>query len=108
MEKEREEKEERKRYLGLGLNLCPFELAVVEFGVDAFLCQQFLVLTLFHDAPVLHHQDPVSLPDGGEAVGDDEASAAFHQIEHGILDQHLGVGIHRTCGFIQYQYSRVG
>ena len=50
------------KYFLLRLNFFAFKLAVVEFGVEAFLCQQLLVLALFHDVAVLHHQDPICLP----------------------------------------------
>ncbi len=66
------------------------------------------MLALLHDVAVVHHQDQVGVADGGQAMGDDEAGAALHQGVHRLLDQHLGVGIHRTGGFVQDQDRGVG
>ena len=48
---------------------------------------------LLHDVAVLHHEDDVSLPDGGKAVCHDEAGAALHHPGKGCLDTHLGAGV---------------
>ena len=65
------------------------ELAVVELGVEAACRQQLVVIALLHDVAVLHHKDDVGLPDGGKAVGHDEAGAALHHAGKGFLDAHL-------------------
>jgi hypothetical protein len=40
------------------------ELAVVEIGVEAVLCEQSFVGALFDDAAVVHDQDQVGVSDG--------------------------------------------
>jgi hypothetical protein len=54
------------------------ELAVVQFGIETVASQQFLVFALLHNVAVIHHQDPIRVADGGEAMGDDEAGAALY------------------------------
>ena len=63
---------------------------------------------LLHDVPVLHHQDHVRIPDGGEAVGDHERGAVRAQGCHGLLDQHLRTGVHRGGGLVQDQQGGIG
>ena len=53
------------------------ELGVVQVGVEAALCQEFLVVPLFDDVALLHHEDEVRIADRGEPVGDDEASISL-------------------------------
>lgn len=51
----------------LTLALCcqaGFELAVVEFVVEAALLKELLMSSLFHDIAVVHHKDQVSVSDG--------------------------------------------
>ena len=38
------------------------------------------------DVPLVHDDDRIRILDGGEAVRDDQARAAFHQAVHGLLD----------------------
>ena len=70
------------------------KLAVVQFGIETVLCQQFFVRALLHNVPVVEDQDLVCRADGGQTVGNDEGGASFHEIVHGVLDQMLGAGIH--------------
>ena len=42
-------------------DLHAFELAVVEFGVEAVCSKQLVVAALLHDVAVLHHKDHVRL-----------------------------------------------
>ena len=49
---------------------------------------------LLHDVAVAQHQDDVGVADGGEAVRDDEARAAAHELVHGVLDELLGARVH--------------
>lgn len=48
------------------------ELAPVQLGVGTVSLQQLVVRPLLHDRPVDHDEDPVSVPDRGQPVGDDE------------------------------------
>ena len=48
---------------------------------------------LFDDIAVLHKQDDVRIPDGGEPVGNNETGPSVHQLFHGLADLHFGAGI---------------
>ena len=63
---------------------------------------------LLDDVAVPHHKDEVCVPDGGQAVGDDEAGTAAHQVVHCGLDALFGAGIHAAGGLIQDQDAVVG
>ena len=54
--------------------------------------EQLQVLALLHDLSVPDHQDEVCLPDGAEAVGDEEGGAVPEEVVNGGLDQLLGLG----------------
>ena len=62
------------------------KLTVVQFGVEAALRQQALVIALFDDITVLHHQNDIRFLDGGQSVGDDKACSALHHGGKGVLD----------------------
>ena len=76
--------------------------------ISALGAQQLFVGALLDDAPVFHHQDQISVPDGGQAVGDDEGSALGAQGIHSLLDEHLGAGIHGRGRFIQDEQCGLG
>ena len=65
--------------------------------------QQFVMGTLLDDLAVLHHQDHVGVPDGGEPVGNHEAGAIRAQRCHGTLHQHLGTRVDRAGRLVQDQ-----
>lgn len=54
--------------------------------VDALFSQQLLVGALLYDPAVLDHGDPVGVLDGGEAVRDHDARAAFPGLVQSLLD----------------------
>ena len=84
------------------------ELAVIERGIPALTGQQLLVTAHLLDVAVLHIQDHVRVPDGGQPVGDDKAGAPLHQLRHGLLDQDLRVDVHIAGGLVQDQDLGVG
>ena len=62
-----------------------------QFGkISAFL-DQGLVVPFLHDGTLIHHQDPVAVADGAEAVGDDDAGA--FELVQGVGDLLLGLVI---------------
>src|SRR5947209_3886491 len=91
-----------------GFGESSLELAPVEVGVDAALCQQLLVAALLDDLPVVHDQDRVGVADGREPVCDYEAGAALAQPGHGLLDQDLGTGVDAAGRLVEDQDRRVG
>ena len=62
---------------------------------------------LFHNIPVVHHQNKIRVLDRGESVGDDEAGFACHQIPDGLLNLPLGVGVDVAGRLVQYQHAGV-
>ena len=69
------------------------KLRVVQLSIRAALLQQLLMGACLNDPPLVHHEDAVRAGDGGQPVGDDEAGAAPHQLEHCILNVALGLGV---------------
>ena len=61
----------------------------------------------FGDAAAFEDEDLVGVADGGEAVGDDEARAVFHQMVEGFLDETLGGGVNTGGGFVEDEDRRV-
>ena len=51
----------------------------------------------------IHNDDAVGLFDSGQAVGDDDAGAVFHQALEGLLDEAFGFVVQRAGGFVQKQ-----
>ena len=79
------------------------ELHPVELAVFAFAGQQGRVGTLLDDAAVDHHGDAVGALDGRKPVGDDKGGAPLHEIDQGLLHQHLGLGVEGRGGFVKDQ-----
>lgn len=88
--------------------LMPFlksaELTVVEISVEAALLQEGRVGALLNDMTVFHHKDTVCFPDGGKAVGDNEAGAPLHHFSESLLDSDLCHGIDGGGSLIQNQH----
>ena len=62
--------------------------------------------TAFDNVAGLHHQNLVSIFDGGQAMGHNKACATLHQFFKGILHQHLGAGVDAGGGLVQNQNRR--
>ena len=88
--------------------MCIRDRGIIEVGVEAALGEELIVAALLHNVAVPHDENQIRVLNGGEAVGDDEAGAAFHQIGHGLLDEVLGAGIHGGGGLVQNQNLVVG
>src|ERR1039458_10248547 len=58
----------------------------VELEVLSLRRDELIVGALLGDAPVLEHDDPSGLADGGEAVGDHDRGAPREQAAHALLD----------------------
>ena len=71
--------------------------------VQSVLGHQFLVGPLFHDPPVLQHDNLVGVANGRQTMGDDDSRSTDHQPLQGLLDQHLGFGIDRGRCLVQDQ-----
>src|SRR5699024_5679552 len=62
------------------------KLTVEQLGISAACLQQRFMRPLFDDVSLLHHQDQISVGDGGETMCDDEARPALHEQLHGLVD----------------------
>ena len=83
------------------------KLTVIQSGIGPPLGQQGLVVPLLDDVALFHKQNGVRVPDGGQAVGNDEAGAPPHEPLHGLADLHLGAGVYAGGGLVQDQDGRV-
>ena len=82
------------------------KLALVQLGIEAALPEKGLVVPLLNDVAVLHDEDHVRLPDGGQTVSYDEGGAALHHGIKGLLDPDLRPGIDGRRCLIQEQHGR--
>ncbi|MPM91461.1 hypothetical protein SDC9_138590 [bioreactor metagenome] len=71
------------------MSCSPVELEVVEPAVDSAPCEKILVPSLLHDPAAVEDHNPVGIPYGGKAVGDDEGGPSLHGPVHGLLDLSL-------------------
>src|SRR3712207_1208427 len=83
------------------------ELEPCEPRIQAALAEQRLVGSLLDNPGLVHDEDPVGGAHGGEAVGDDEGGAAFHEPVEGALNLALALGIERRGRLVEEQNRRV-
>lgn len=57
--------------------------------------EQLGLRSLFNDSAATQYDDAVCVPDGREAVGDDERSAATRQARERFLHEAFGFGVQR-------------
>src|SRR3954471_4606431 len=69
------------------------ELQGVQPGVLAALPDELVMRPELHDPPLDENGDPIRVPDGREAVGDDEAGPLLHQPVERTLDLALAFGV---------------
>ena len=62
---------------------------------------------LFNNITVLHKQDDVRIPDGGEPVGDDKAGSPAHKRLHSLADFYLSSGVHAGSRLVENNNRRV-
>lgn len=48
---------------------------------------------LLDDIAVADDQDQIGVANSAQAVSDDEAGLALHQLVHGFLDEHFGASV---------------
>lgn len=61
----------------------------------------------FNNAAMLQNDDLISMPNGGEAVGNGDCGAAFSQGRQGNFHGAFGFCVQRTGRFIEQQDRRV-
>src|SRR5690606_5939289 len=83
------------------------ELCAVELGEAAVQVEQLVPGALLDHAAVPHDQDPVGVPDGREAVRDDEQGAAAGALLDGAGDALLDDAVQGGGGFVEDQDLRV-
>src|SRR5450756_2337696 len=84
-----------------------FRQLCMKQAVEAVLRDQFLMFSTFADFTVPQIENLIRIPDGTEAMGDDETGASGHQLAHGALDVHLCKRVDIAGRFIQYQNRRI-
>ena len=62
---------------------------------------------LLDNGSVVHYKDALRVPNGGEAMRDDEAGPAPHQCLHGLLYLQFGAGVSTGSGLVQNQNGRI-
>ena len=65
------------------------------------------MLACFHHLTVIQDDYLVGVADSGQAVGDNDGSAALQHALQSLLDQHLGIGVDVGGRFIQDDDARV-
>src|SRR5262249_54901290 len=70
--------------------------------------KQFLVRADFHDPALGHSDDAVAVPDGGEAMRDDDDGPAFRYLTHVGLNDAFAFIIERTGRLVENQDSWIG
>ncbi len=83
------------------------EVSIVEIRIMPTAGQQRVMRPFFQDTAVIHDDDPVGVPDGGEAVGDDDGRALAHDRVQPFLDLHFGEGIDAGCRFVEDEDRRI-
>ena len=69
--------------VGGALSYAVHQLGVHQASVEALLLQQVLVGAVFHHVTIIQDDDLIGVAHGGEAVGDDQSGAAFHEAVQG-------------------------
>ncbi len=59
------------------------------------------------DPPLVEDEDLVHVLHGGEPVGDHDRGPAPQQHAQRVLDELLGLGVHRRGGLVEDQHPRV-
>ena len=59
------------------------------------------MISSFYNLSVFEYQDHISVSDGREAVGDDQAGASLHQLVETFLDKDFAAGVDIAGRFIQ-------
>ena len=85
-----------------------FHLALIQLAIKPFALHQLLVAAAFGDTAVIKDNDFIRIANRTQAVGDDQRRAPLEHSFQGLLDQVLGLGIHRGSGLVQNQDARVG
>ncbi len=97
---------QRRDFFQAFLILGSLKLAVVHIGVKAVFPEEFLMFSLLNDASVIHDQDHIRFPDGGQSVGNNETGPIVHHIGKGRLNFHFRPCIDAACRFIENQHGR--
>src|SRR5262245_16803223 len=78
-------------------------LKLVKTVIDPTRRHQFHMGTRFPHLAVMEHNNPISIADGGQAVGDDETRPAFHYLVKRILNEELSFRVHAGRCFVHDQ-----
>ena len=85
----------------------PGELCLGELGEQPALGDELVERAGLHHPPLIEDQHARRVPDGREAMGDDEGGARRHHLVERQLQLLLGRGVERARRFVQDQDRRV-
>ena len=80
----------------------------MEAGIETVTAQQFGVGALFHHGAMIQHNDAVGIPNGCQAMGNDDAGAALQQNPQRALDFQFGETVDIRRRLIQNQNFGIG
>src|SRR5579872_1061628 len=83
-------------------------LAGVQIVIAAMRGIEFFVRPALENLPLLHDENLIRPPDGGEPVRNYESCAPFHQIRKPFLDHLLGFGVKTRSCLIENKNARFG
>src|ERR1041385_5271256 len=93
-----------------GSGMCDFlvlVLKLIQRPINAAQREQFLVRSALAQLALVHDENPVGALDGGEAMRNDQGSAAFHQPRQRLAHAKLGFRVNARRGLVQNQEARV-
>src|ERR1043166_796455 len=82
-------------------------LKLIQRPINAAQREQFLVRSALAQLALVHDENPVGALDGGEAMRNDQGSAAFHQPRQRLAHAKLGFRVNARRGLVQNQEARV-
>lgn len=78
-------------------------LQLVQPVVVPMLGQQLIVPAFFDQSSLVQNEDAVHMPDGEQAMRDDDACPTLHQALEGFLNQRLSFRVHTRRRFVEHE-----
>ena len=69
-------------------------LSCEQVGIESAARHQIFVAALLDDAALVQDDDVVGLAQGGDAVGDEDGGAVFHDLAEVAQNRLFGLGVH--------------
>ena len=81
--------------------LLDLELGIIQASIDPADPHEFLMVTLFDDGAMLHHNDAIDVMERRQAMRNDEGRSPLRQIVQSFANLHLGFRIDIGRRFIE-------